>query len=113
MSNGIASLFWQAHVVHGAGAGGELREYESGGLGAGHWLVGVDERELLPELRGCNKKAEFPYKSISLLYARCGSNSWTGFCCLRFLPFSDPDITSFGPAGQASKFPVMESSLLS
>ena len=113
VSNGIASLFWQAHVVHGAGAGGELREYESGGLGAGHRLVGVDERELLPELRRCNKKAEFPYKSISLLYARCGSNSWTGFCCLRFLPFSDPDITSFGPAGQASKFPVMESSLLS
>ena len=53
MSNVVASLFWQPHVVHGAGAGGELREYESGGLGAGHGLVGVDERELLPELGGC------------------------------------------------------------
>ena len=53
VSNVVASLFWQPHVVHGAGAGGELREYESGGLGAGHGLVGVDERELLPELGGC------------------------------------------------------------
>ena len=38
--------------MHGAGTGGELREYESGGLGAGHGLVGVDERELLPEFSG-------------------------------------------------------------
>ena len=46
--------------MHGAGAGGELGEYESGGLGAGHGLVGVDERELLPEL-GCCKQMGFPY----------------------------------------------------
>ena len=39
--------------MNGAGAGGELREYERGGLGAGHGLVGVDERELLPKLGGC------------------------------------------------------------
>ena len=49
----IAYLFWQPHVMNGAGAGGELREYERGGLGAGHGLVGVDERELLPKLSGC------------------------------------------------------------
>ena len=46
-------LFWEPHVVHRAGAAGELREYESGGLGARHRLVRVDEGQLLPELGGC------------------------------------------------------------
>ena len=36
-----------------------------------------------------------------------------GFVAFVFYTFLTPDITSFGPAGQASKFPVMESSLLS
>ena len=83
----------------------ELLRVEGGRLGDLYWKNKAEE--LRKELKG-----EISWE-ICRLITRYGSNSWKGFCCLCFCPFCDPDKTCFVPAGQASKFLVVESSFLS
>ena len=87
---GIDPPIWGASV---------LRQYAEGGQEAPDYIaeaVHTNERSYISASEVCS-------------CTRCGSNSWTGFFLLCFSLFA----TGFGPARQASKFSVVEFSLLS